>query len=168
MTRRAVYSRFHVASAFFVGCCAGSLLLTAVHISHLDNFQQIAANAADGKSSHHHPIKAQHRAHHPPVVVVKVEEAEAIPEKGSVAVPSKPKLNIAANHDNVVHPVAGLQCDEHGGPHAEAAQEMVYWRDIPEDNAWTSPFLKKDGTRQYLTFEPDGGGWNNIRMRCVN
>jgi hypothetical protein len=74
---------------------------------------------------------------------------------------------LAANHKSIVHPVAGLDCSEHGGPFDKAdAEELVYWRDIASDNAWVSPFKKiiGDGERQYLTFEPDGGGWNNIRM----
>ncbi|CAB9499428.1 GDP-fucose protein O-fucosyltransferase [Seminavis robusta] len=61
------------------------------------------------------------------------------------------------------HNLAGLQCDAYGGPSAEAAQEMVYWEDIPSDAKYISPFKSKDET-QYLTFEPDEGGWNNIRM----
>jgi hypothetical protein len=56
-------------------------------------------------------------------------------------------------------PLAGLDCTAHGGP--ADAQEMVYWSDIPSDNAHVSPFYS---SHFYLTFEPDGGGWNNIRM----
>lgn len=59
--------------------------------------------------------------------------------------------------------LAGLKCDAFGGPSEEIAKEMVYWEDIPSDNRYLSPFKKKD-TPQYLTFDPDGGGWNNIRM----
>lgn len=84
------------------------------------------------------------------------------PEAAAAVAATDQKL--AANHNNLVHPVAGLDCSEHDGPNRmEDAQEMAYWRDIKPDNSWTSPFLKKD-KRQYLTFEPDGGGWNNIRM----
>lgn len=39
--------------------------------------------------------------------------------------------------------------------------------DIPSDSHYVSPFhVKKTSSRpqQYMTFEPDGGGWNNIRM----
>ena len=76
----------------------------------------------------------------------------------------KQKQKLAANHKNLVHPVAGLDCKEHDGPmEQDATDEMVYWRDIPQDNSWVSPFKSKS-QRQYLTFEPDGGGWNNIRM----
>mmetsp|Transcript_20688 Transcript_20688/g.57448 ORF Transcript_20688/g.57448 Transcript_20688/m.57448 type:complete len:678 (-) Transcript_20688:278-2311(-) len=50
----------------------------------------------------------------------------------------------------------------------EAAQEMVYWRDIPTDSAYSPPFFainrQPGNERKYMTFEPDGGGWNNIRM----
>jgi hypothetical protein len=56
-----------------------------------------------------------------------------------------------------------LNCDALGGPPEALAQEMVYWQDIPEDAKWVSPFKDPSETK-YLTFEPDGGGWNNIRM----
>ena len=61
--------------------------------------------------------------------------------------------------------VAGLNCDKYGGPSPEEAQEMVYWEDIPSDAEWISPFHYKHRQRptQYMTFEPDRGGWNNIR-----
>ncbi|KAG7347763.1 GDP-fucose protein O-fucosyltransferase [Nitzschia inconspicua] len=65
--------------------------------------------------------------------------------------------------------LATLDCKAHGGPSLEAAQEMVYWQDIPSDSNYVSPFYKSNQQRapqqtKYLTFEPDGGGWNNIRM----
>lgn len=60
--------------------------------------------------------------------------------------------------------LGSLSCKAYGGPDDEFAQkEMVYWSDIPEDEAFVSPYKKHDKER-YLTFEPDGGGWNNIRM----
>lgn len=62
-----------------------------------------------------------------------------------------------------------LSCKAHGGPADEHAQEMVYWQDIPTDSHYVSPFKGKQGQhKRYLTFEPDGGGWNNIRyVRCL-
>ena len=62
------------------------------------------------------------------------------------------------------HPkIAGLNCDRFGGPSEAIAAEMVYWRDIPNDAAFVSPY-KHPNKKQYLTFEPDEGGFNNIRM----
>mmetsp|Transcript_775 Transcript_775/g.1319 ORF Transcript_775/g.1319 Transcript_775/m.1319 type:complete len:544 (+) Transcript_775:274-1905(+) len=70
---------------------------------------------------------------------------------------------------NEEHSLGGLKCESYGGPDDEiAVKEMVYWSDIPSDSKFVSPFKlnnnAKGGTTQYMTFEPDGGGWNNIRM----
>jgi len=65
------------------------------------------------------------------------------------------------------HTISGLSCAEYGGPSDEIASEMVYWSDIPSDSKFMSPFKhhhKKGGEEMFMTFEPDGGGWNNIRM----
>ena len=61
--------------------------------------------------------------------------------------------------------IAKLSCAKHGGPPDEFAQEMVYWSDIPSDSKYVSPLkVQTAGQKRYMTFEPDGGGWNNIRM----
>ncbi|CAB9523678.1 GDP-fucose protein O-fucosyltransferase [Seminavis robusta] len=62
------------------------------------------------------------------------------------------------------HEVAGLNCDPWGGPPNDVAAEMVYWKDIPQDAHFQSPFKNVGPKTKYLTFEPDEGGWNNIRM----
>ena len=66
-------------------------------------------------------------------------------------------------HDDLEedHKIAGLRCEKYGGPSDNVAEEMVYWSDIPEDSKVSSPFRDPN---KFLTFEPDHGGWNNIRM----
>ena len=61
---------------------------------------------------------------------------------------------------SVVH---GLECEKYGGPLSkEATEELRYWKNIPQDREYVSPF-KSSTTRQYLTFEPDGG---TLAMQC--
>jgi len=59
--------------------------------------------------------------------------------------------------------LAGLSCSPFGGPSDEVASEMVFWSDIESDSKYKSPLFSESSTK-YITFEPDNGGWNNIRM----
>ena len=48
-------------------------------------------------------------------------------------------------------------------PHIE---ELRYWQQPTErDLKWHNPYLSKGVHSKYVTFEPDVGGWNNIRMQ---
>jgi hypothetical protein len=76
------------------------------------------------------------------------------------------------------HKIANLSCEKYGGPSNEEAEEMVYWEDIPSDSLHMSPFHLEhpdnnnnnnnnnevQSITQFLTFESDHGGFNNIRM----
>ena len=70
-----------------------------------------------------------------------------------------------SDSDSTEHKLAGLKCQEkYGGPDdGFAEREMAFWSDIPSDALYKSPFLE-EGEERFLTFEPDHGGWNNIRM----
>jgi hypothetical protein len=68
------------------------------------------------------------------------------------------------NNNNKDHRLGGLNCDRFNGPSEDIASEMVYWSDIPDDSKFISPYANVGPQKKYLTFEPDEGGWNNIRM----
>ncbi|CAM9793333.1 unnamed protein product, partial [Phaeothamnion confervicola] len=42
--------------------------------------------------------------------------------------------------------------------------DISYWRDIKKDDEWVSPYKAIGPAEKYVTFEPDCGGFNNIRM----
>jgi hypothetical protein len=131
--------------AFLLGCCVSTMLLTMFHGSLLHDLQDVEQHFAD---KHHLSLPQQ----------VQVQEHQ----HEHIALPDEHQQQQEHHHD-----VAGLDCSAHGGPDQEessAAQEMVYWKDLPLDNEFVSPFRSSTERRQYLTFEPDGGGWNNIRM----
>ena len=71
------------------------------------------------------------------------------------------------NKEDKIHPVAHLNCADHGGPtDPHIIDEMVFWSDIPSDASYLSPMhplndpYTPDDTERYLTFEPDHGGWS--------
>jgi hypothetical protein len=71
--------------------------------------------------------------------------------------------------NETIRSLAGLHCDDDGTTWGgglgfqNVVDEMVYWKDIPTDVTFVSP-LKSHSEKQYLTFEPDEGGFNNVRM----
>lgn len=77
-------------------------------------------------------------------------------------------------HHGRNHRVAGLSCPTYPGMndavYQHVQEEMTYWHDIPGDSLTTSPYQCVSRTssqttkKKYLTFEPDEGGWNNIRI----
>ena len=88
---------------------------------------------------------------------------------------SSPQL-IASGSDS------GLDCSALGGPLDKTEfTEIAYWRDIPTDATFTSPYYNPKSqeasgsfnlflstTSKYLTFEMDDAAWNNIRLVLEN
>lgn len=64
----------------------------------------------------------------------------------------------------VTSTIPKLSCRSHGVDD-RISQSLVYWKDIPADHTFVSPFHNPTaGERQYLTFEHDEAGFNNQRM----
>lgn len=94
------------------------------------------------------------------------QQSVNVPAATAAAVPPDNNMNNPTINSLPESKIAQLSCEQFGGPQDQyASQEMVYWSDIPSDALYSSPLRKKRGEhRRYMTFEPDGGGWNNIRM----
>jgi len=117
-----------------------------------------------------------------------MEENRKLHNQFNPTVKQKPKLNpfkIHWNHDKAettkpddetsdekqdekIPPNASnrqslLNCSTHGGPYDyESVEEMVYWKDIPQDLLYKSRFASNE--TRYLTFDTDLSGFNNQRM----
>jgi len=77
----------------------------------------------------------------------------------------KSPLSVENEDESEELKLGSLSCSKYGGPSDEfARKEMVYWNDIPSDANFISPYSNEYEEEKYFTFEPDGGGWNNIRM----
>ncbi|KAL3775210.1 hypothetical protein HJC23_010698 [Cyclotella cryptica] len=97
-----------------------------------------------------------------------------------VHAPLSPNESSSANDDN--HPIPGrgtgskrghIACDAITPNNDDISPLISYWNDprTDQDNAFQSPFAITSldppiptTTKRYLSFEPDCGGWNNIRM----
>ncbi len=100
-----------------------------------------------------------------------VEEEEEEEKQLSNDVEKGPPIDIGRlKHHGFDHRVAGLSCPAYPGlneaHYQQVQKEITYWRDIPADSLTTSPYqcAEQQQTKKYLTFEPDEGGWNNIRI----
>jgi len=46
----------------------------------------------------------------------------------------------------------------------DVSRHVVYWQNLPKDKVWESPYKNLGPKNKYLLFEPDEGGWNNLRL----
>ena len=78
-------------------------------------------------------------------------EAKTKASRTSHELPSKP----AAGSKNGVSSMVTLVPDP-------TCEQLMYWtKGASKEKSWVSPW-RQEG--QYITFEPDHGGWNNVRM----
>jgi hypothetical protein len=97
-----------------------------------------------------------------------VEHAVPVSTQGKVtliASTGAPKISLSKDtFKKSLSPLEKLNCP--------SSSLVTYWRESKaEDNAYVSPFNDRKRpknsmlTEKYITFEPDVGGWNNIRMQ---
>jgi GDP-fucose protein O-fucosyltransferase len=98
---------------------------------------------------------------------ISIQQTTAVP--GLPGIDIDTSFSVPRDKPGLPANLATVSCKKYGGPDDldPAVREMIYWEDIPQDNKHVSPFHKGNKNqklRQYLTFEPDHGGFNNIRM----
>lgn len=144
-------------------CCVVSATMNFYHLMH-----EQAATSSSNPALHHdssaiHPgIKSSFQ------VSLKRTKGKHIKEQEErVGAEEKENIREEKPHfeESKTNVLGTLSCEKYGGPSALEAQEMVYWHNIPSDERYKSPFRARKGQqKKFMTFEPDGGGWNNIRM----
>lgn len=79
--------------------------------------------------------------------------------------------NITTSRPRSDSRLAKLSCAPFGGPDDQVASEMIYWRDIPSDARYVSPFLEKSTStseEKFLLWDIDPAGFNNKRLSFEN
>jgi len=97
----------------------------------------------------------------PSISIQMTKQKQQLEQKQEQKQEKPEQVQVQVDGVDVPHGTAGLSCTDHGGPANDVAEEMIFWSDIPEDSDYKSPFYDEE---KYISFEPDGGGWNNIRM----
>lgn len=83
-------------------------------------------------------------------------------------VPANESLPSSRIHTPGRSRLAGLSCERFGGPSDDVAAQMVYWRDIPSDAEFVSPFFDENRPEKYLLWDMDVAGFNNKRITFEN
>lgn len=127
-----------------------------------------------------HPKKVLEIRENPPLKRTTIPTAKPTfrPTAKPTTKPAANPTTSSAKHHILARGVAGLPMSK--TPALEGAKwghvecdvdvdDHVYWNDPQgkRDQNFQSPFAglaDSEGKRRYLTFEPDPGGWNNIRM----
>eukprot|EP00986_Skeletonema_menzelii_P008974 scaffold3935_cov142-Skeletonema_menzelii.AAC.5 len=140
-----------------------------------ENNNNNSIRAANGKTTSAEVVNANTKSDPTNSITADKEEGKDVKNenyKPSLRQKAHPLFgNNSSGSEHELHPVAHLNCADHGGPFdPHIIDEMVYWSDIPTDADYLSPMqtLKDpytpDDAEKFLTFEPDIGGWNNVRM----
>jgi len=144
-------------------CAAGSFIMFRYGISEEDeHVLHLMASVEKFKEMHlNHDTEsnANFKTKKPPVPMPPQEDRELHLARGVAGLPMSqtPALEGAER--------GKIECDVD-------ANDLAYWNEPQglRDIHFQSPFavVEDDSSEKYLSFEPDSGGWNNIRMSLEN
>ena len=130
-------------------CCLGSGIVNVMHAHRTPTSTVMEEHLKDFMEGR--PPKDVKKLANDEEVVDHSEDEHPLADQQAAPVLSQPKpAESGAAEGSLKH----LSCEAYGGPPDEFAQEMVYWKDIPSDEHYVSPFhVKKGQHKRYMTFE---------------
>lgn len=121
-----------------------------------------APEAEEENSDHHHELSKSDSS----AATLEIPQLHKQPHKDAPVVPKQPVPVVPAVPQQP--DTSSLEPEKScpGMQHNPLVSKLFYWKEpTEEDLAYRTPYADAGPAAKYVSFEPDVGGWNNIRMQ---